>query len=225
MFGNSNRTVIINLEQSVISALAKLAPDASMPVAGKLVASKDVQAKIQAHVDTMTSLTAARAKASQLHDVDESQRTETDAILTCVRNYAAGLFGENSPEFASFGFLPKKVAQRTLESKTDAAEKVRATRVARHTMGKRQKAAIHGVVATAPAAIAPSASPPVTAPVVAPPASPTPIVVPAVNVAPAASPPANVAPVVAPAANSPPAADAGTNGAVPTAALVTGPTH
>ncbi len=162
MFSNANKTVIMNLEQSVISALAKLTPDASLPVSGKLVASKDVQAQIQAHVDTMTSVAAARAKVSQLHDLDQSQRAQTSTVITCVRSYAALLFGENSPEFASFGFTPKKVAQRTLESKTEGAEKALATRAARHTMGKRQKAGIHGVVATVPPANAPAAASPVT---------------------------------------------------------------
>ena len=36
---NASKLVVLNLEESVIAALAKLAPEASLPVAGKLVPS------------------------------------------------------------------------------------------------------------------------------------------------------------------------------------------
>ncbi len=194
---NTSKTDLLNLEGSVIAALAKLAPDASVPIAGKPVASKDLQAQLQAHVDTMNSVNDAHAKFSQLVGLDKSSREDLAPVLAAIRSYAAGTFGETSPEFSSFGFAPKKVAHRTVESKAEAAEKLRATRVARHTMGKRQRAAIHGVVPTTP-----------TANVAVAPAS-------AASLAPAANAPPSVGPP----------ADAGTNGAASTTPVVNGATH
>ncbi len=199
MTQNPSKVVLINLEENVIAGLAKLAPDASLPLGGKLVASKDLQAQIQAHVDTMNSVNDARAKFSELVGLNRAQRTAMKPVLATIRNYVAGLYGENSAEFASFGFKPKKVAQRTPLSKVEAAEKLRATRAARHTMGKVQRSTIHGVVPT-PATVAPVVSPPVTpAPIVVTPVSPAPI--------------ANPTPPLDPVTNGAPTASVVMNGA------------
>ena len=202
---NASKLVVLNLEESVIAALAKLAPDASLPVAGKLVASKDLQAQLQGHVDTINALNDARAKVSQLVARDQSQRAGIAPVLTGIRNYAAGLYGELSPEFASFGFKARRAAPRTAQSRADAAAKLRATRAARHTMGKRQRAAIHG---------APD-SPPNSPAIAVAPVSPPPVVTPPVTVAPAqpAPPVAPVTPAVTAGTSSAPIVSSVTNGA------------
>jgi hypothetical protein len=81
----------------------------------------------------------------------------------------AAAFGENSQQYASLGFAPRKPAQQTVESKAQAHLKMLATRKARQTLGKVQKAKIHGVVpapapvpmsvGSAPTADSPSPSP------------------------------------------------------------------
>jgi hypothetical protein len=141
-----SRVAQTNLEESVIAALGQLLPEGNVPIAGKVLASKALRAQIQAHVDTMKAATDARARFVQLVLLDHAQRADMKQLLAGIRNHAEALYGELSPEFASFGFKPRKTPQRTVESKQQAAEKLRATRAARHTMGKRQRAAIHGVV-------------------------------------------------------------------------------
>src|SRR5271170_3302221 len=60
-------------------------------------------------------------------------------------------FGSGSVEFEQFGFTPKKPsAALTPEQKQLKLERMRATRVARGTLGKRQKKAVKGVVPTPP---------------------------------------------------------------------------
>ncbi len=145
---HSSKAVLMQFEGSVMDALAKIIPKATLPVGGKLVTSKELRGRIQTHVDTMDALVQARAKVSQLVALDRQQRAELMSVMAGIQHYVAGLFGEHSMEFASFGFKPKKVPQRTVESKAQAAEKLRATRLARHTLGKRQKASIHGMPAT-----------------------------------------------------------------------------
>ncbi len=187
---SQQRNLVIKQEETVIAALAKLTPDANLPVGGQPTASKDLQTQLQAHVDTMNSLSDAHAKVAQLVAQEKSQKAAVTPILSGIRNYAAGQYGEKSPEFASFGFTPKKQGIRTVETKASAVEKQLATRVARHTMGKRQRAAIHGVPASPPAT-GPVVSPPATGPVVSPPATVAPIA--ASTAAPTAAP----SPVVA----------------------------
>jgi hypothetical protein len=139
-----SKVVVRNLEESVIAALDRLLPDSSMPVEKKLVTSKELQARIQSQVDAMRAVNEARAKLAQLIALERSGHAQLIPLLVAVRNYAAGIFGETSADFASFGFKPRKAPERTARSKVEAAEKLRATRIARHTMGKRQRLAIHG---------------------------------------------------------------------------------
>jgi hypothetical protein len=54
--------------------------------------------------------------------------------------------GPTSQTLSQFGFEPRKPRKRTAVAKAAAAQKSRATRAERHTMGPRQKAAIRGTV-------------------------------------------------------------------------------
>ena len=168
---HSSKVVLRNLEESVAAALDKLAPKANIPVAGKLVASKDVRVQLLSHVAAMDASSDARAKFVQAVSADKAQRAQMGPLLSAIRSYAAGVYGEGSPEFALFGFKPKRFAYRTVQVKAEAVEKLRATRAARHTMGKRQKAAIHGTVAASdggPTATPPNGSAPSPSPVTPP---------------------------------------------------------
>lgn len=126
-----NRASKTYLEEQVAAALAAQFPKATLPIGGRLVPSKDVQAKIRKHVATIKLLMGALAKYRQLVATERSESAELAPILAGVRSYAAAMLGEKSPEFAAFGFAPRRVAQRSVESKAQAAQKVRATRAAR----------------------------------------------------------------------------------------------
>jgi hypothetical protein len=159
------------LEESIVAGLANLLPNASLPVAGKLMTSQELQARVKAHVNVMKAARATRAKYTELVAQDHSLRVEMGPVLTDVRNYVAALYGEHSAEFASFGFKQRKTPERTPATKVVAAEKMLATRLARHTMGPRQRSKIHGTVPAKPPADAPVAPQPAngTTPAAAPP--------------------------------------------------------
>ena len=73
--------------------------------------------------------------------------------------------------------MKKKALPKTAEQKAAIALKAKATRAARHTMGKKQKLAVKG---TAPAALPPTPAEAAPAPAAAPAVTPpTPAVVPA----------------------------------------------
>src|SRR3979409_1544989 len=84
---------------------------------------------------------------------DRALRTSVTRVLRGLREHLLNVFGDTSPALADFGLAPPKKPVTTPEKKDAAADKMRATRAARHTMGKKQKKAIKGVVpATAPEA-------------------------------------------------------------------------
>ena len=90
--------------------------------------------------------------------------------------------GTNSADLAKYGQKPKKARRKlTAEENLAAAQKGKATRIARGTMSKKAKSKIHGTVpvATPPATPPPVATPPATPPPVAtPPATPPPVPLP-----------------------------------------------
>ena len=157
-----NRVELTTMEETVIAALAKYAAKATFAIGSAPLSSKELQTQLQAHVDASNAAYESRVTHSRLVAAARARREQTAPLLAAVRAYAAVTFGEQSAEFTAFGFKPRKVAQRTAESKAGAVEKLRATRVARHTMGKRQRAAIHGTVPTSSPASGPGASPPAT---------------------------------------------------------------
>ena len=105
----------------------------------------------------------------------ETARQRADrAVKACVVNE----FGVGSQQALDFGFAPPRKATRTVESKVNAVALAKATRAARHTMGKKQKSLIKGTMVV-------PATPAVPANV---PAGASPASLPATPAAPAAAP-------------------------------------
>src|SRR5581483_10415404 len=120
--------------------------------------------------------------------------TNVTQVVRALRQYVINANGPDSPVLADFGFAPPKQAGLTPEQLVARGQKAAATRKARHTMGKKQKASIKGTVApTAPATAAPASESTSATPPVAPVNAPAPAV------------PAPAPPAVAPTAGTRPA--------------------
>jgi hypothetical protein len=98
--------------------------------------------------------------------LETALKNRADAAPSATR-FVAGFYavlpqylGSNSAEIATFGkALAKPRAPLTVEQKVAAAAKAKATRAARHTMGKKQRKAITGQ-SPAPTTPAAPAAPP-----------------------------------------------------------------
>ncbi len=95
------------------------------------------------------------AKAAWLGKVDAAKQLAATVApeVIAAHSFVRSVFGTASPALADFGMTARRVTDnRTVAEKTQAVEKALATRQVRHTMGPKQKAAIHGSVPAAPAA-------------------------------------------------------------------------
>ncbi len=129
----------------------------TIPIDGTAMTPVDLKKALQKHVDAADATQAARATWISASSTEASLHDTTVATLASLRSFVVLKFGsKNQSMLADFGFTPRTRKVPSAEAKAAAAEKAAATRAARHTMGKRQKAAIKGVVA--PAAAAPAAS-------------------------------------------------------------------
>jgi hypothetical protein len=151
----------------------------------------DLVTKFQTFVAAIESTKSLYLQWRQGIQAERSLELEVQPLRVGVRAVAQTRFGKDGTQLLQFGFQPAKVPVHTPASKVLAAAKAKATRKARGTLGKKEKAALQGTVtsvtvgtpapqagsgATAPAAPAAGsapatpAAPPATAPAPAMPA-------------------------------------------------------
>jgi hypothetical protein len=81
---------------------------------------------------------------------DKALFVQAKDVLAAIEIGSAAAFGVNSTEVATLGFASKKRAAPSAETVAEAVEKAKATRAARGTGGKKQKAKIKGTPAATP---------------------------------------------------------------------------
>jgi hypothetical protein len=147
MMSLKSKSALLFSLQALRGGVQKHFANKSVTVAGVVVPAMTIEQAVQAQIDAVNAIAAA--KAAWMHAVRQ-QREHLESVVTpyaaAVRHYAAVMFGTTSPEYQDFGFAPPKKPARTAMSKAKAALQNVATRVARHTMGSKQRAKIRGVV-------------------------------------------------------------------------------
>ena len=142
----SNATVIDKCTQRLQALKSYVTPKAQIAINGVVHKATDVIEIYQRSLDTRAACSTKRAEMkAALSDraAAEAQRREADRAL---KAYVVNQFGVSSQEAMNFGFPPPKTAARSVDSKALAVARAKATRKARHTMGRKQKEQIKGTV-------------------------------------------------------------------------------
>jgi hypothetical protein len=152
-------------------------------IADKQYTVAEVIAVLQARHDTTQKVNATRADWQASVKTDHEGRASGQVFLAGIQQTLLAAFAGSVNKLADFGLVGRKSRTVSPETKVATTAKIKATRTARHTMGKKQKAQIHGTVpgtapATSPVASIPaqvgapqaSASPTPASPTVTPPA-------------------------------------------------------
>ena len=166
--------------QVIVGIKNNLQNVSSLPLASSTYTMAALEQLLQSRIDAANTVVNARAHWVDASATYETLNTNVTKVVRALRQYVINVYGPDSPVLADFGFTVAKRTPLTPEQLVVKAEKAAATRKARGTMGKKQKAKIKGtVVTTAPAASLPAtapaetpAAPPavvVSAPVVTPP--------------------------------------------------------
>lgn len=147
-----NNAVIVDVCGRRIHALNKyVTPKTEIPIDGTSYKAADVIDVFQSSIDSRAEITAKRselkAALSRRKEIEETRRS----IDMGLKAWIAGKFGAGSQEAHEFGYPPRKASKKDAATKYHAVELSRATREARHTMGKKEREKIKGtVVQTAP---------------------------------------------------------------------------
>ncbi len=133
--------------RALIAGTQKHTPTGSLSFGNATYTADSLVQMLQSLADAMTLHDTAQAKAKDvllsLHDVTAKVRP----VLRAYRAYLVATYGDATQTLADYGLTPPKAkAPRTSEQKAESAAKARATRKARGTTSKKQKALIHGVV-------------------------------------------------------------------------------
>ena len=154
-----SKTSRVAAERQLIVGLQKHLPKgASFTVAGKKHTLSQVVSILQARLDATHSVSAAREAWLNAVTAESETLSGTDQVLEAVRGTLLITVDPSQVPLSEFGIAARKPrAALTTQAQGDRIAKCKATRVARHTMGKKEKAKIKGTVpVTAPASQASS---------------------------------------------------------------------
>jgi hypothetical protein len=162
---NPNKPTALALAQKTNQGVDKyFASITSLLIAGADITPAELKAIFQDDIDQTNALDAVEAQAKQQRAKQKAARKKATGTRQNLRTYLLGSYGTAALQMLQdFGFTAPKPrgGRKTASTKAQAVVQAKATRVARHTMGKRQKAKIRGnapaqpVVTPAPAVTAP----------------------------------------------------------------------
>ena len=158
-----NKATVRAFEHTLISGLQTHLGKRAIAIAGAQLKTASVIAQVREHLATLDAMDTAKAEYLAIVARERVQRGALAPVVAGVRNFLLSLYSESSAEFRSFGFVPRANAVRSVETKASAVAKMRATRAARHTLGRRQKVSIVGTIDVAPSSVLPPSAPPAVA--------------------------------------------------------------
>jgi hypothetical protein len=151
-----NRSTFSALLHLLITELPIILPDVQAMVGKTLMNAEQLVALLTSVADSMT--VADNALLAWRHATLEAKglRAQGRLAVSRIEKFAISRLGTESPDFAKLGFKPPTRTPRTSEQNVVAAARSKATRVARGTKTKKQKASIHGSVKPSDVLVSPS---------------------------------------------------------------------
>jgi hypothetical protein len=119
-------------------------PGTVVPVDGAMCTPADLRAIFQRDLDAHHAVEHARAvllTAIEDRKKADAERKKVDVVL---KGWVQNRYGASSTEAQAFGYEPPKPRTTTVATKVVAIQKSAATRAARRTMGRAQRAMIKG---------------------------------------------------------------------------------
>jgi hypothetical protein len=143
-----NKNAALVLDQKAMAGVDKYFTSvAKVTIAGNDYTPAQLKAVLQAEVDAVHALDAARGSVNQQVTDTRKASAQARTMRKELRDYILGTYGSSAVQMLEdFGMSVPKPGKRTARAKADAADAAKATREARHTLGKKQKKGIKGTV-------------------------------------------------------------------------------
>jgi hypothetical protein len=155
---STNITNLIASINHLVSGIKENQPKAVFVLSGTKYTAPELVTLLQEIVTLLEAVPPARGAYLEAAKAADTLVAQNRGVLRNLKQFLQIQAGDKASVLAAYGLTPAKpLGQRSPAAKVAAADSAKATRVARHTMGKKQKKAITG--ATAPATPAPASSP------------------------------------------------------------------
>ena len=139
--------------QALLNGITTLLPKVdSFLLSRQTVSRADLLAQVQKRLDAALATKNARIALHNAVEAERNAQTVFKPLRSALRAYLVSVFSANAPELQQFGFVQSRRPKKTVAPKAAAVTKAKATRQARGTKGKKQKATIHGTSAAGSAA-------------------------------------------------------------------------
>ena len=137
--------------RALMAGTQKHTPNGSLTFGNATYTAASLVQMFQSLADAMTAHDVATSKAKDVLLALREVAAKVNPVLRAYRRFLVATYGNATETLADYGIKPPKArVPRTSEQKASAVVRLRATRKARGTTSKKQKASIRGVV-TAPA--------------------------------------------------------------------------
>ncbi len=126
-------------DQRVLEGISTSMPAPTLPLGKKVYTQSSLAAVIQSRITLANTIEQSRASWLDAVQQYEKLDIEVRQVVRDLRNAVIAAYGADSPKLADFGFKPPRHVVQTPQEKALAAERRKATRAARRTMGKKQR--------------------------------------------------------------------------------------
>jgi hypothetical protein len=133
-------------EKVIAGTNEHLAALSTVIVQGKAYTPAEVVQQLQTLVDRRRDVEAAKAATKAKLVAEATDAVPARALLRAMVLFLRGAFADTPAVLATFGITSKPRAPLTVAARVAAAAKNKATRAARHTMGRREKQKVKGDV-------------------------------------------------------------------------------
>lgn len=124
---------VVSDQKAIVGVDKYLGSAASVQLQGKSVAPAAIKATLQAEIDAIKALDAAKAAVRQQVADTRPVRASARSMRAALKKYLLSTYGANAVQvFEDFGIpVPKPLGPQTAEAKAKSAEKGLATRKAK----------------------------------------------------------------------------------------------
>jgi hypothetical protein len=136
----------------LVSAIEKYFQGQTLTLNGVKITAADLITALLAYATALTASQQAHASLAMAVKASKAQAVTGDNLIAGLEGYVRVMLGDDDNALLAFAMTPHKSGKRPVAVKAEAIEKSAATRVARHTLGPKEKAKIHGEVPPAPQA-------------------------------------------------------------------------
>ena len=140
-----NRTEQRGLDQQAIEGVrTNLQGMTELHLGGRAFTPASLEAFLQTRIDAANGILAARAEWLDAARRYEALDRDTSLVMRDLKNLVIGIYGEQSPKLADFGFKASPPTPWPPEKVQAAVAKRAATRLARKTLGPKARLDVKG---------------------------------------------------------------------------------